>query len=75
MKITEKFSSALKGFAIDGGVLIALSGGADSMCLAKLFLEVRKNGEFPYEIAAAHLNHSLRGEEADRDENFCRDFC
>lgn len=75
MKITEKFLTAIDSFALDGGVLIALSGGADSMCLTNLFLHARENGSFPYAIAAAHLNHSLRGEEADRDENFCREFC
>lgn len=75
MNITEKFSAALKGFDLCGGVLIALSGGADSICLAKLFLDAKKSGNFDFELAAAHLNHSLRGEEANRDENFCREFC
>ena len=75
MKINEKFTAALSAFSLCGGVLVALSGGADSMCMLSLFTEAKKSGTFPYEIAAAHLNHSLRGDESDRDEAFCRTFC
>ncbi len=46
--------------------LLALSGGADSVCLFHLLIE---NG-IPF--AAAHVNHGIRGPEADRDEEFCR---
>ncbi len=46
--------------------LLALSGGADSVCLFHLL----KNGGFTF--SAAHVNHGIRGDEADRDEGFCR---
>ncbi len=75
MKITEKFLSALDRFSLSGGVLVALSGGADSMCMLNLFIAAKKDGLFTYEIVAAHLNHSIRGEESDPDEKFCRIFC
>ena len=75
MKITENFLTAVSGFSPSGGVLVALSGGADSVCLLNLFISAKKSGAFPYRIAAAHLNHSLRGEEADRDEAFCKSIC
>ena len=53
--------------------LVAVSGGRDSMCLLHLTLQWgRENG---VEVAAAHFNHRLRGETADRDEAFVRDFC
>ena len=53
----------------DGLILCAVSGGADSMyLLARLH-------ELGYAVAAGHYNHGLRGEEADRDEAFVRDFC
>ncbi len=49
--------------------LVALSGGADS----SLLLHLLKDEGYP--VAAAHLNHGIRGEEADRDEAFCRALC
>lgn len=48
--------------------LLALSGGADSVCLFHLL----KNNN--YSFAAAHVNHGIRGGEADRDEAFCRNL-
>lgn len=69
--VKSKFLASLDMLGCDGGVLVALSGGADSVCLLDLFL---KSG-FKHKIAAAHLNHNLRGEESDRDEAFCRAFC
>ena len=51
------------------GVLVGLSGGADSvMLLLYLVYLKRKIGDFP--ILAVHINHMIRGEEADRDEAF-----
>lgn len=49
--------------------LLGLSGGADSVCLFHL---LRDGG---YDFSAAHINHGIRGEEADRDEAFCRELC
>ncbi|MBQ1196134.1 MAG: tRNA lysidine(34) synthetase TilS [Clostridia bacterium] len=49
--------------------LLGLSGGADSVCLFHL---LRGGG---YDFSAAHINHGIRGEEADRDEAFCRELC
>lgn len=51
-------------------VLCAVSGGADSICLLHWLSGLE--GVSP---VAAHFNHQLRGEEADRDETFVRDFC
>lgn len=73
--VKTKFLAALRAMQPCGGVLVALSGGADSVCLLDLFLAAKANGDFPYPIAAAHLNHNLRGEESDRDEAFCRALC
>ena len=57
-----------------GAVIVALSGGADSSVLLSFFVSVRE--KFPeMQIIAAHVNHMIRGEEADRDEEFCRRIC
>ena len=54
-------------------VLVALSGGPDSVCLLNILFELRK--EFNIEVAAAHVNHMLRGEEAFKDEEYARGIC
>ena len=52
-------------------VLCGLSGGADSVALLHILLELQQLGEI--ELAgAAHFNHGLRGADADADEEFCR---
>lgn len=59
--------------------LVALSGGADSRLLLELtvraLLEREPSAALGEQITAAHLHHGIRGEEADRDEAFCRDVC
>ncbi len=51
-------------------VLIALSGGADSVVLLHLLNSLKE--ELGITLYAAHYNHGIRGEEADRDEHFCK---
>ena len=58
---------------IRGGVVVGFSGGADSVMLLLFLLKYREDNDFP--IKAVHVNHSIRGEEADRDENFSKEFC
>ena len=55
------------------GVLCAVSGGLDSMCL--LFMLNAWCAERGGRVTAAHFNHQLRGEAADRDEAFVRETC
>ncbi len=54
-------------------VIAAVSGGADSMALICLLLDLRE--KYRLNISVCHINHLLRGDEADRDENFVRSFC
>ncbi|MBK6898543.1 MAG: tRNA lysidine(34) synthetase TilS [bacterium] len=55
------------------GVLVALSGGADSTALLRLAVLHRERSGAPVE--AAHLDHALRGAEAEADADFCRELC
>ncbi|MDD6174574.1 MAG: tRNA lysidine(34) synthetase TilS [Firmicutes bacterium] len=54
-------------------VIVAVSGGADSMCLLSLLSGLQN--EMKIRVIAAHMNHLLRGAEADRDELFVTDWC
>ncbi len=55
------------------GVLVALSGGADSVFLLRLLAALSARDGF--KLLALHVNHGIRGDEALRDENFCRVLC
>ena len=64
-KLTD--SRELAGLAPDAPVLVAFSGGADSVALLDMLQK-----EYPEApILLAHVNHGIRGEEALRDRNFC----
>ena len=60
---------------IRGGVLVGLSGGADSVMLLLFLLEYRRRNSPDFAIVCSHVNHGIRGEESDRDESFCQDLC
>ena len=62
------------GVSASDGVLVALSGGADSVALALELLRLQKEGRFS-RLEAAHLHHSIRGSEADGDAEFVRALC
>lgn len=53
----------------DKRYIVALSGGADSVCLLLMLKELG------YNIEAAHCNFLLRGDESYRDENFVKTLC
>ncbi len=70
----------VKKYAIDHGmfekndhILIGLSGGADSVCLFRFLLDIAEKYEL--KIYAVHINHMIRDQGAQRDENFVRDLC
>lgn len=67
----ERFDRILKGLLPDGeAVLLAVSGGVDSMCMAELFF----NSTAKVRFALAHCNFHLRGEESDSDEALVREW-
>ena len=54
-------------------VIAGVSGGADSVCLFLMLLELRKKIEF--DLIAVHVHHGLRGEAADQDQRFVEALC
>ena len=54
-------------------VLLGLSGGADSVCLFHLLRELQE--PLGISLLAVHVNHNLRGTEAERDAAFAEDLC
>lgn len=54
-------------------ILIALSGGPDSIFVLHFFNKYKN--KFKIELSAVHINHLLRGQESDRDEMFCEAVC
>lgn len=54
-------------------VLIALSGGADSVFLAEYLLSVKK--KYNLKLIAAHVEHGIRGSESLADCEFCEKYC
>ena len=74
--LKEKVEKTIKKFSLipqNSKVLVALSGGPDSVTLLHVLLQLKEN--LRIEVAAAHLNHMLRDEESERDEQFVRDLC
>ena len=51
-------------------ILLAVSGGADSIALMYAMVALRAEGVLSAELTCAHINHQLRGAEAEGDEEF-----
>ena len=79
MKFSDKYSEFLKYATKDNlfdeqsRILIALSGGADSMVLLHFLYTAYKQNKIK-SLHAFHMNHSLR-DVADSEEDFVRNYC
>lgn len=75
--VLNKICEADKRYSILDGkehIIVALSGGADSVCLLHSLYMLKNSGKYSFKLSAAHLNHCLRGEEAVRDMEFSKSF-
>lgn len=54
-------------------VVVGVSGGADSIALLLTLYEL--SSDIGFDIVAVHINHSLRGKDADSDQAFVEGFC
>lgn len=65
----EKYQMISKGEHI----VVGVSGGADSLCLLQVLHCFSKKEK--WKLTAVHVHHGIRGEEADKDEEFVKEFC
>ena len=73
MKILEQFLKAIRSFQmLNKGdcVVVAVSGGPDSVALLQLLRSIQQ--DYRLALVVAHFNHRLRGEASDADEQFVR---
>ncbi|MBQ3552457.1 MAG: tRNA lysidine(34) synthetase TilS [Clostridia bacterium] len=78
MNTNDKVESRILSAIDEAGLyhtsmLVALSGGADSVALLTALCRIKD--ERGLDISAAHFNHMIRGEMADADERFCERLC
>ncbi len=59
----------------DQPVLLGISGGPDSIALLHLFCWLNQQPDWRVPLRVAHLNHQLRGPDADEDARFVADLC
>ncbi|MEF9951528.1 MAG: tRNA lysidine(34) synthetase TilS [Clostridium sp.] len=73
--LNKSINTIIKHNMIDYGdeIVVGFSGGPDSLALLHILMTIKE--EYNLTIHAAHINHMIRGDEALRDEEFCRRFC
>lgn len=73
-RVAERFNDAICDLSmtesLSCGVIVAFSGGADSVMLLNLMSMLAK--KYGIKVLAVHINHCIRGKEADDDMELCR---
>lgn len=72
IRALERILKSENLLAEDDRLVVGVSGGADSVALLHLLLELNQQCGWRLHLHVAHLNHQLRGKEADEDEAFVR---
>ncbi len=77
----DNFTNEIYNFIIENsmiesedGVVVGVSGGADSVCLLLALCELKEKLNIR-RLVAVHINHMIRGEEACQDEEFVEELC
>ncbi len=65
-----KFNKRNHLFTTGDRIIVGVSGGKDSVCLLDILDKCRE--EYSLSLLVLHINHGIRGAEADRDEEFVR---
>ena len=73
LKKVEAFIEKYHMISRQDHIVAGVSGGADSMCLLFVLMNLQK--ELELGLCVVHVHHGIRGAEADRDERFVREFC
>lgn len=74
--VKEKIKGFLEKYNLlnsKNSLLVAFSGGVDSLCLLDAVYELAQ--EYNFQLTAAHLNHNWRGDESKREEEKAREYC
>ncbi len=69
----RKFIDQYQMLSKEDCVIVGVSGGADSVCLLFVLSELGK--EVGFSMVAVHVNHGLRGKDADEDEAYVQKIC
>ena len=68
----ELFLEKYKLLKPKNNIIVAFSGGFDSMCLLHIMISLAK--KYKLNVIAIHLNHGWRGKESDAEEIVCKNF-
>jgi tRNA(Ile)-lysidine synthase len=74
LSLVTKVGQSLRRFGVGGGMVVAVSGGPDSVALLRALVASGTHSSAG-PLVVAHLNHGLRGAESDGDEDFVRSLC
>ncbi len=73
LRTIEDYMTEYNMIAKGDRIVLGVSGGADSVCLFHVLLQLAT--AFELSLFVVHVNHGIRGEEAEKDEMFVKNLC